>query len=192
MTTPAEINFKDVALDNVAETAGKLVVFVGEDGKLDAAARRVNSLTRKALARFVASAAFEAMSAGDVRSLAYPSGLAAEAILVVKLDRRPTVALARNAGAEIAKTQGAADLTILGGTVKRAEDIALGLALRGYSFDAHKSADAKTKGRVTFMVSKPEQVAKAAGPLAAIAEGVYFTRDLTNEPARTWTGCRNP
>jgi leucyl aminopeptidase len=37
------------------------------------------------------------------------------------------------------------------------------------------------------MVSKPEEVAKSAAPMAAIAEGVFFTRDLTNEPANVLT-----
>ena len=53
MTRPAEIQFKEVDLDVVAEAPGKVVVFVDEDGKLDAGARKVNTLTRKALARFI-------------------------------------------------------------------------------------------------------------------------------------------
>jgi leucyl aminopeptidase len=187
MTTPAEINFKEVALDGIADVAGKLVVFVGEDAKLDALGRRINTLTRKAVARFVESAAFEKMAAGDLKILSYPAGLAAEAVCVVKLGRRPSVAEARKAGAQIAKVRGDADLTVLCGTVARAEEIAFGLALRGYDFVTHKTAETKPKGRVTFMASKPEAVAKAAGPLAAIAEGVFFTRDLVNEPANVLT-----
>ncbi len=187
MTTPPEINFKEVTLDGIADVSGKLVVFVGDDAKLDASARRINALTRKAIARFVESSAFEKMGAGDLKMLSYPAGLAAEAVCVVKLGRRPSVAEARKAGAQIAKVRGDADLTVLCGTVARAEEIALGLALRGYDFVTHKTVEAKPKGRVTFMVSKPEAVAKVAGPLAAIAEGVFFTRDLVNEPANVLT-----
>ncbi len=187
MTTPAEISFKDLALEAIATSKGKIVVFVGADGKLDAGARRVNTLTRKALARFVASEAFGRMSEGDLASLTYPAGLEAEAVCVVKLPRRPSVTLARKAGAQIAKAKGSGDLLVLAGGTARAEEIALGLALRGYSFDDHKTDEPKPKGRITFMVSKPEAVAKAAAPLAAIAEGVFFTRDLTNEPANILT-----
>ncbi len=74
MTTPAEIQFKDVDLNAVADAAGKVVVFVDEDGKLDAGARKVNTLTRKTLARFVESAAFEKMAAGDVAPLGISCG----------------------------------------------------------------------------------------------------------------------
>lgn len=187
MTTPAEIQFKDVDLDQVADATGKVVVFVDEDGKLDAGARKVNTLTRKALARFLDSAAFEKMDAGDVTSLGFPGGMAAEAVCVVKLGRRPGSEEARKAGAQLAKAQDGKDLLILAGTIARADEIALGLALRGYKFDAHKTANGKAADGVTFMVSNPEAVAKSAAPMAAIAEGVFFTRDLTNEPANVLT-----
>ena len=187
MTTPAEIQFRDVDLDAVAEAPGKVAVFVGPDGKLDAGARKVNTLTRKALARFLDSAAFEKMAMGDVSSLGYPGGMSAVAVCVVKLGRRPSSQEARKAGAQIAKAQGGEDLLILAGTIARADEIALGLALRGYDFDAHKTGDHKPAGGVTFMVSKPDEVATAAAPMAALAEGVFFTRDLTNEPANVLT-----
>ncbi len=187
MTTPAEIRFKEVDLDAVAKAPGKVVVFVGADGKLDAGARKVNTLTRKALARFLESEAFEKMAVGDVTCLGYPAGLAAQAVCVVKLGRRPGSQEARKAGAQLAKVQGGKDLLVLAGTIARADEIALGLALRGYRFEAHKTADTKPVGAITFMVSKPEEVAKSAAPMAAIAEGVFFTRDLINEPANVLT-----
>ncbi|KJZ20254.1 leucyl aminopeptidase [Loktanella sp. S4079] len=187
MSTPAEIQFKDVDLDAVAALTGTLAVFVAEDGKLDLCARKVNSLSRKALARLVESEKFEKMKAGDVTALTFPAGLAAQTVLVCKLTRRPTALEARKAGAQLAKARGTEELTVLAGNIAKAEEISLGLALRGYSFDSHKTADKPGAGAVTFMVSKPEEVAKAAAPMAAIAEGVFFTRDLTNEPANILT-----
>jgi len=187
MTTPAEIQFKEVDLDAVATATGKIVVFVDVDGKMDAGARKVNTLGRKALGRFTQSDAFEKMAVGDLTNLAYPAGLEADAVCVIKLGRRPSSQEARKAGAQLAKAQGGKDVLVLAGSIARADEIALGLALRGYDFDAHKSAEKKPKGAVTFMVAKPEDVAKSAAPMAAIAEGVFFTRDLTNEPANVLT-----
>ncbi len=187
MPMPIEIHFKDVDLDLVAETGGKVVVFVGDNGRLDAGARRVNRLTRKALARFVESEAFAKLSPGDVRPMAYPAGMAAVAVLVVKLDKRPSVQEARKAGAQLAKQLGEDDLLVLAGTLGRPDEIALGLALRAYEFDTHKTGKKSQSGSATFMVSAPEEVAKSARSNAAIAEGVFFTRDLTNEPANVLT-----
>ncbi|MEJ6402195.1 leucyl aminopeptidase [Yoonia sp. 2307UL14-13] len=187
MTIPPEIHFKDVDLDAIAAAKGKIAVFIGADGKLDAGARRVNRLTRKALTRLTESDAFGKMDGGDIKTLAYPMGLAADAVLVVKLARRPDMTAARKAGAQLAKAMGDTDLLVVAGRIRRADEIALGLALRSYKFDDHKTGDNADRGAVTFMVSKAEEVAKSAGPMGAIAEGVFFTRDLTNEPANILT-----
>ena len=115
MTTPAEIQFKEVDLEAVATATGKVVVFVDSDGKMDAGARKVNTLGRKALGRFVQSDAFEKMAVGDLTNLAYPAGLDAEAVCVIKLGRRPSSQEARKAGAQLAKAQAGKDLLVLAG-----------------------------------------------------------------------------
>jgi len=154
MTTPTQIQFSDVVLDDLAALKGLIAVFVTPDGKMDQGARKVNSLSRKALLRFVESDSFEGMKDGDVSALAYPAGLEATGVLVVKMPRRPDVALARRAGVQLAKAQGGVDLIVIAGGLGRVEEVALGVALRTYSFDIHKSADPKPVGAVTFMVSK--------------------------------------
>ncbi len=187
MTTPADIRFDAVDLDALGAAEGIVAVFVTPDGKLDVGARKVNTLIRKAVARAVATQAFEEASEGCVLRLGYPAGMAADAVMVVKLSKRPEVAAARKAGAALGKALGKAGLTAVAGAFGRAEEIAMGLALRAYDFDVHKSKEADAKGAVTFMVTKPEEVAAAAKTGMAVAEGVFFTRDLTNEPANVLT-----
>jgi leucyl aminopeptidase len=187
MPTPAEIHFTDTDLGQIAGAVGKIAVFVDMNGRMDAAGRKVNSLTRKALDRLTATEAFEKMAAGDMMTIGYPAGLTADAVCVIKLGKRPSVAEARKAGAQLAKTQNGHDLLVLAGASPRAADIALGLALRGYHFDTHKTGEKPSPGKILFMVADPEAVAKVAAPMAAIAEGVFFTRDLTNEPANVLT-----
>jgi leucyl aminopeptidase len=110
-------------------------------------------------------------------------------LLVVKLAQRADVETARKAGAAIAVFRNGSDVTVLAGSHRRAADIAFGQALRDYTFDAHKTGDKdKAKpGKITYQVSNPEEVAAAAAPMAAVAEGVFFTRDLVNEPANVLT-----
>ncbi|MFU8824005.1 leucyl aminopeptidase [Yoonia sp.] len=187
MPTPADIRFTNTDLDQISDATGRIVVFVEMDGRMDASARKINSLTRKAVEKLTASEAFEKLGTGEQMSISYPAGVAADAISVVKLGRRPSVADARKAGAAIAKAQGGQDLLVLAGNHPRAADIALGLALRGYHFDTHKTGDKPAPTKIRFMVTDPETTAKAAGPMAAIAEGVFFTRDLINEPANVLT-----
>ena len=187
MTSPAPIRFTEVDLDQIANHSGAVAVFLGEDGKMDKTARRVNRLTRGVLQRMVESDGFAKMSSGQIKEIAWPERMAADALIVVRLNRRPTVAEARAAGAAIAKARGEAALLVLAGNLNRSADLSLGLALRGYDFTDHKTDADSEAGAVEIMVSNPEDVAAQAAPMAAVAEGVFFTRDLVNEPANILT-----
>jgi len=188
MTAIPPISFTAYDADTLAGQTGRIAVLVSPEGKFDVAGRKVNALTRKTLARFVESAGFEDLAIGDVHVISTPFGLKAEALVVVKLPRRPTVDEARKAGAEIAKQAGKGDVMVLGGSTNRMADVAFGLALRAYVYRDHKSDhDAPQTVAVTFMVSDPDAATAAYADRAALAEGIYFTRDLTNAPANDLT-----
>ncbi len=190
MTQPADIAFKPVDLDALATFPGRIAVFVPGKGTLDQAGRRLNRLMRGSLARFVESAAFSKMKEGDATDLAYPAGLAAEAVQIVRLERRPGVAEARKAGAAIGQKRGHAPVLVLAGNTNRAAEISLGLVLRAYKFTDHqtkKEDETGEVGDITMMVAKPDEVRADAAPMAALAEGVFFTRDLVSEPANILT-----
>ncbi len=187
MTTPRQIQFAEIDLNAIADFEGRVVAFVGLDGQLDLSARRVNRLTKNMLKRFAASETFEKMKPGEAHDLSYPVGLKATAVQVIKLKRRATQDEARKAGASIAKASQGAALLVLAGTIVKAAEVSLGLALRCYDFSDHRSSENQQLGAVTIMVSKPEEIAAQSGPMAALTEGVFFTRDLVNEPANILT-----
>ncbi len=189
MTQPVPIAFKDVDLDAAATHPGRLVIFVSGRGTLDQAGRRLNRLTRGALERFVESKEFAKLKEGEATLLAFPTGLAAEALQVVRLDRRATVDAARRAGAAIGRSLGASPTLVLAGGIARAADVSYGLALRAYRFTEYltRTEEHEDFGAVTFMVAKPEETAAEAASHAALAEAVFFTRDLVNEPANVLT-----
>lgn len=192
MTHPLPIRFAPTDPAALAAFAGRIALIVpetagAEGARLAAEARTINRATRGALARFLASDAFAKLKAGEAADLAWPAGLAAEAVQVVKLPARTDALTARKAGGAIGARLGKAGVVVLAGAHRRAADVSLGLALRAYDFTTHKSAPAEARGPVTLMAAAPEAVAAAAAPLAALAEGVTFTRDLVNEPANVLT-----
>ena len=187
MTDPVKIHFKETALDGLAEIEGQVAVIADEAGKLATGGAKVNGLSRRALGRLLESERWSKMKTGEVAEIAFPAAMAATSILVLKLPRRPTVAEARKGGAALAKARGRVPLLVLAGATGHIADLALGLALRGYDFTPHKSEPEDEHREVTVMCRDPEAAAKAAGPLAAVAEGVFFTRDLVNEPANVLT-----
>ena len=191
MTDPRAIRFVDTDLDAVAEARGRVAVFVTPSGKLDQLARRVNRLTRGALERLAESEAFEKMSAGEATEMSWPTALHAEALIVVKLDRRPGIDEARRAGGAIGAAAKGRAVLVLAGNLRHVEHVALGAVLRAYEFRDHKTGDDAGGGTapepVTFMVVKPSEAEKAAADVPALAAGVFFTRDLVTEPANVLT-----
>jgi len=189
MPHPLPIHFHDLDLEAIAAFTGRIALIAAPDEVVarSPAARRLNRLTKGALNRFLGSDAWGKVKDGEAADLGWPAGLAAEALQVIKAGPRADVATARKAGAAIGKTVGKSGALVLAGGMVRAADLSFGLAMRAYDFEAHKTATPTARGPVTVMVTKPEAVARAAKPMAAVAEGVFFTRDLVNEPANILT-----
>ncbi|MEM9342664.1 MAG: leucyl aminopeptidase [Pseudomonadota bacterium] len=192
MTSPAPVEFVDLDLDAIATHEGRVVAIVTPDGVIDPAARRVNRLTKGAVQRFAESKVFKGMKEGETRDLAFPTGMAADAVQVLKLDRRADEATTRKAGVAIGRMAGKKAVLILAGNLKHADELALGATLRTYDFSDHRSRkkdddsdDEAPKASYTVMCKKPDSF--DAGAVMALAEGVFFTRDLVNEPANVLT-----
>ncbi len=185
MTTPIKITATDTDLDRIETMEGRVCFFVTPEGKLDQLARRVNKKTRGAVARFVDSPAFADMKNGSSKVFAFPADMKADEAVLVKLPKRPDDSDARKAGAACSGAKG--EVHILAGNVKCAEEIALGFALKSYQFAAHKS-DSKTEDvTATLMVNDVSEIADKLAAAVAVAEGVFFTRDLVNEPSNILT-----
>jgi leucyl aminopeptidase len=187
MRKPTQFTYRSVEIDIIADQIGRVAVFLDDEGRMDVSARRVNRLTKGAVARLIESERFQKMKQGQVFTLNLPVGMAAEAVDIVRLSRRATVEQARAAGASLAKLRGDADLLMATGNAKYSAQIAFGLAMRDYSFVDHKTAGETTKGAVVVMCGKTDEVMAAASPLMAVAEGAFMTRDLINEPANILT-----
>ncbi|KIN64878.1 putative cytosol aminopeptidase [Sulfitobacter noctilucicola] len=187
MTALTPFEFAETDIDAIAGHKGRIAVFVDPEGRLDAGARRVNKLTRGALARLVEAEGFAKSKPGDAQVLAYPAGLAADAVDVVHLPRKTDKAAARKAGASLAKSRKKADVLLLAGGVRHPAEVAYGLMMRDYAYEDQKSEPKERAGAVTVMCSKPDDARSAAAPLMAVAEGAFMTRDLINAPANVLT-----
>jgi leucyl aminopeptidase len=189
MTHPLPIKFIETDLDALGAFSGRISLLVAPDelAARSPSARKLNRLTKGALNRYLASDAWGKVKQGEAADLAWPAGLMAEALQVVKAGPRADIETARKAGAAIGKTVGKSGVLVLAGSVMRAAEVSFGIAMRAYDFEPHKTAAPTVRGPATMMVKDPEAVALAAKPKAAVAEGVFFTRDLVNEPANVLT-----
>lgn len=187
MNSPVSPTFIETDLDAVADFDGKVVVFMSPSGQIGLGARRVNKLMKRGLTRLAESQIFEDMPNAGCHVMSMPSGMVAPEVLVVKMPKRVLVEDARRAGANIGKAAGGANLLVLAGSHKQAAELAFGCALRQYSFHDHKTSDAPNLGALTVMVTNVEEAVEQYSSKSAIAEGVFFTRDLVNEPANVLT-----
>lgn len=187
MTTPAAVNFAALDIDALKETEGAVAVLVGEDGALGQTARRVNKLVKGAVERAASGEGWGKMKAGDAMVLAFPVGLPAEKLVLLKLDNKADALTARKAGVALAKAAGSKAVTLVLGSHRRAGEIALGATLRGYGFADHKSEPGAPAGALTVMVGNLENVEGEAERIAALAAGTFFTRDLVAAPSNVLT-----
>ncbi|MEL7470670.1 MAG: leucyl aminopeptidase [Pseudomonadota bacterium] len=189
MTTPAAVHFAGEDLSSLASMAGTVVVLVGADKVLSQAGDHVDGLTGGNLRRVIGADGFKP-SQRKTQSITWPSGMAAEKVVLASLGTSPDRASARQAGGAIASAMADGPVTICTGGVASHDLIAemiCAAVLRLYSFDDYRKATAKDRKARTITVTSdaPEALAAASAPFAALAEGIYFTRDLVNEPANT-------
>ncbi len=184
---PLPLALLETDLEALAGFAGRIGVVIEDAAKIGPAAVRLDRLMRGGLKRFLASEAFAALKAGETRELAFPAGLAAESLLICSLPRKAGRLAARKAGGAIAKGHGKTGTMIVAGKHPMVGEIGLGAVLRGYEFTDHKSGDKKELGALSMMVTTPQTAQAEIDAIAALAEGVFFTRDLVNEPANVLT-----
>jgi leucyl aminopeptidase len=177
-----------------AETAaGAWAGAVFEGGGLSTGAARLNVAAGGALERALAAGPFNGAKGKSLVVVA-PAGVGLAQALLVGVG--PEGAF-DEAGAEMAaadayqalKTSGAKVLTLnlAQSSPAKSARAALGVRLAAYRFDRYRTKekpDAKpTIETVRIVVDKPAAAKAAFAPLAALADGVAFTRDLVSEPA---------
>jgi len=167
-----------------AAHAGLVVVLA--DSRPDAGARGLPKPARAALSRALASPAWGKLKPGEGLTLAFPPGMAARALLALRLPARPDAAALRKAGATVGKALDEGGALVLGAALRDPGALAEAILLRAYGF-ARKAEAPKPPGPVVLALADPAAAAPALALAEARAGAVHFTRDLVNEPANILT-----
>jgi leucyl aminopeptidase len=196
MADSVKIDFRAPA----AVEGGDLVIFVGEDLKpAPAVARLLGARAAELIARAAPIERFKGKSQSAM-TLAAPSGLAADRLIVVGIGGeadRAKLDWAQLGGLVAGKVSGKTatvlvDLPGLEASPERAAEMALGVRLRAYSFERYKTrkkddeAGEKAK-HLVFGVADPAAARRAHKARDGLAAGVILARDLVNEPPNVLT-----
>ena len=190
------VTFADISLSK----QGALAILVTEGSTLRGVAAELDSKLGGALKRAMKAASFTG-KAGSVLEIVGPQGTSANRVLLAGLGKSGdlTAANLEKAGGELTgravKAKEASLSIVLDGistpklpAADAAAHVAFGAKLRSYSFDKYKTKkkDEDKKGKLTslaVLTRAPATARKQYLPLSKVAEGIFLTRDLVNEPA---------
>jgi leucyl aminopeptidase len=175
------------------DAAEILAVPVHEDRALAGSGPDLDTKTNGALTKAMSKSRFVG-KAGQTLSIAAPSGVNADSVLLVgagaadKLDDLAVEAFGAAAYSAV-KLSGAEILTIdaSGLTPDQAARIGFAARLAAYRFDKYRTTQKPDKipsiTTVRVVTSDLRAAEAALEPLSAVADGVIFARDLVSEPA---------
>ena len=178
---------------------GAYVVLAWEETSANRAVEVLNRKTRGTLKRAMTAENFAGKN-GTTLTLLAPAGLRAERIIVIGAGKITNfdVREAQSAGGRILSKlnslgikQAVVNVDIVSQTALSAGDcgahIAFGASLASYRFGLYKVKKALTNRvvvrKLTIMGGEPSKMRSRYKPLSAVANGVFFTRDLVSEPA---------
>ncbi len=180
-----------------APPKGVLILFAEEGLKFGPATRKLLSPAGDLVQRAAAAERFTG-KIGSTLDIAAPTGLSVSRLFVIgagKAGKLKTQDFAKLGGSAKGKVPSSAtEATILAelasGAMKpeHTAEIALGVRLRGYTFDRYKTKRKEGEDKpvalsVTFAVANVPAAQKAWTQRQGLAEGVVIARDLVNEPA---------
>ena len=205
MTELPTVSFASLDSKPNASTA---VYFVAEGEGMPAHLRKLDASAEGAISKAMEIAAFKKKRKSIVEILA-PHGLPAARLMLVGVGDSKTLTplewmeIGGAVRGKLPAKTGEADIVFDGVDSLRGEApvaFALGFGLRNYTFKKYKSkgaarvdneeADAdseRTQPRLAIFAPSGEQLAREFQQKQAILEGVYFARDLVNEPANILT-----
>jgi len=179
-----------------APPAGVLILFCDQVLKFGPMSRRWLARAGDLITRAAAADRFTGKRGSAVDLLA-PAGLPVARLIVIgagKATEQKSADFAKLGGAAMGKVPNSAtQVTIVaelpGGAVRaeQAADLALGVLLRGYAFDAYKTKrkegeEKPNEVNVTIAVADAAAARKAWRSREAVLAGVNWARDLINEP----------
>ena len=181
------VTFSKIKLNNIDKLKKIIIISLSKNSKLDSFTKELNTLTGGVIERVLGSSTFTEQKPNSCLTINFPEGLCSDAIIIMKIDKSVTTEKAREAGANLAKILGQRDAIAFFNEDPSAFEILFGFLLKEYRFDKHKSKTDEKKISMDVLVESPAKSRKIYAEYQNIIDGVFLTRDLTNEPSNILT-----
>ena len=183
MKTSVDVNLEKYDLELLEKDYDRISIFIEDGEKLDSISSHVNKLTKGTIFKAISSNEFEKKSCGEVLTLSFPSELQVKHLDLVKWSKSVKPYDARKAGVNLAKKSNNSKILVCASTQKFLDEFIQGYLLRRYEFTDYKTIEDQSLASVTLMLKNPKEFGKTLQQIKAIVDGVFFTRNLVNEPA---------
>jgi len=195
MTNALKIAFSDAPKGAPKKTGatGAVACAIEEGRKLGAAAQRIDEETGGAISRALKVSRFNGKTAESLTVVA-PMEAAYSRVYLYGVGRGLELLQWQDVGGRLAKALNAdgekeAVICVDLGAVSAADaaaNLAYGALLAGYRFDKYrtkeKASDKPSLKKLSVQSEEPAKARKLYKDLEAVADGVFFTRDLVSEP----------
>ena len=182
-----QVTFSAIKLNKIDKLKKIIAISLSENSKLDSFSKEINTLTGGLVERVLASATFANQKLYSCLTINFPRGLCSEALIILKIDKSMTTDNARVAGANLSKIVAQRDAVAFFNEDPATFEILFGFLLKEYCFDKHKSKVNKKNISLDILVESPVKSRKVYTEYQNIIDGVFLTRDLTNEPSNILT-----
>ena len=183
MKTSIDVILREYDLALLEKNYDRISILVEGSKKLNRICSRINKLTNGSILKAISSKEFEKKSCGDVLTLSFPGGIQAKYLDLVKWSNLGKPNDARKAGVNLAKNSNNSKVLVCCDVQKYSKELITGYLLRRYEFSQYKTIENKGLGSLTLMLKNPKDFEKPLSEIKAIVDGVFFTRNLVNEPA---------
>ena len=189
MTDLPNVSYLKNDLNFIGDFKGTIITYVPPGGQLTGVLGKLDGSTGGLLSRIRGSEAFGKLSAGSAMMVSLPHGLSARSIVISKLGNQAIPALARRAGATAISKPVPGEILAILPRRRASYEYMAGLVLRSYKFVDYKTTEKERKvtESVDVMTSSPSGFRDQMRERLAVAEGIYFARDLVNEPSNRLT-----
>jgi leucyl aminopeptidase len=181
------VTFSKIKLNNIDKVKKIIIISLSENSKLSSFTKELNTLTGGVIERVLRSSTFTEQKLNSCLTINFPEGLCSDAIIIMKIDKSMTTEKAREAGANLSKILGQRDAIAFFNENPSTFEIIFGFLLREYRFDKHKSKAEEKNIYLDILVKSSVNSRKIFTEYKNILDGVFLTRDLTNEPSNILT-----
>ncbi len=183
MSLPHKIEFLDIDYERIIEWQGKISLILGSYSRRSSLFKRLNIITEGSLGRVLKSVEFYNLKEGSDLMLTFPAGLKANSVQIIKDFSENNRLSARNVGSMLASFKGNSELLVLNNSTIELDQVAHGLTLKSYIFENYKTQRKSDLSVTVFMSKSSKKLSRKIIESAAICEGVYYARNLVNEPS---------